>query len=52
MLLLARFSCICVGVIGLSLAASAVLDLQHTTFFGIGLLAAVSAMAIGREDER
>lgn len=51
MLLLARFSCVCVGVLGLSLAAHAVLDLQHTVYFAIGLFGAVSAMAVSREDE-
>lgn len=52
MLLLARFSCVCVGVLGLSLAASAVLDVQHTVFLAVGLVCALTAMAIGREDGR
>lgn len=51
MLLLARFSCVCVGVLGLSLAAHAVLDLQHTVYFAIGMTAALGAVAINREDE-
>lgn len=51
MLLLARFSCVCAGVLGLSLAASAVLDVQHTVFLAIGLLAALGAMAITRGDQ-
>ena len=52
MLLLSRLLCLAVGVLGLSLAASAVLDLEHTMFMAGGLIAALSAMMISREVER